>query len=108
MGQSWDGVSYATLKAIVENAADALFDLEAFFSPLHKAKNIAEGGRHGCIVGKVPRLCYDKSRHGAGYVVLEGHRALLDIAQFWVHLTEGAGREMSAETFRATRLFRSR
>jgi hypothetical protein len=28
---------------------------------------------------------------------------LLDIAQFWVQLTEGASREMSAETHRAAR-----
>ena len=28
---------------------------------------------------------------------------LLDIAQFWVQLTEGATREMSAETHRAAR-----
>jgi hypothetical protein len=38
---------------------------------------------------------------------LKDIETLLDIAQFWVQLTEG-GRETSAETRRAARLFRSR
>ena len=39
---------------------------------------------------------------------LKDIETLLDIAQFWVQLTEGAGREMSAETRRAARLVRPR
>jgi hypothetical protein len=35
-----------------------------------------EGGRYGYTLGKVLRICCDKSRHGAGCLVFEGHRDL--------------------------------
>ena len=68
-----------------------------------KINNIAEGGRYGYTLGKVSRLCYDKSRHGAGCLVLEGYRELARYCAILGAIDRGIAREMNPEARRAAR-----
>ena len=78
-----------------------LLDLEAFLSPLRKAKDIAEGGTMDALWEKYRAFATTSLDVAQDSSTLKEIANLLGIAQFWVQLTEGAIREASAEARRA-------
>ena len=74
-----------------------------FFLPLARAKNNAEGGAMDIIWEKYRGFATTSLDMVQDSSSLKDIATVLDIAQFWLQLTEGASREMGAETRRAAR-----